>query len=48
MKCPECNGDGFTVEHDSPSRHSPEDGTCINCPIQVQCEFCQGGGEISE
>ena len=35
--CPVCNGVGYTAEHDLPSRHG-EDGECINCPIQVQCD----------
>lgn len=38
---------GYIAEHDLPSRHG-EDGECINCPIQVQCEQCQGTGEIEE
>ena len=43
--CPVCNGVGYTAEHDLPSRHG-EDGECINCPIQVQCENCLGTGII--
>jgi RecJ-like exonuclease len=43
--CPACNGMGFTAEHDSPSRHG-EDGECVSCPIQVQCETCEGTGKV--
>ena len=43
--CPVCGGVGYTAEHDLPSRHG-EDGECINCPIQVQCENCLGTGKI--
>lgn len=47
MNCPKCNGNGYTAEHDLPSRHG-EDGECISCPIQVQCENCLGTGKIDE
>jgi len=40
--CPDCNGDGFTAEHDSNDPH--EFGCCTNCPVQVQCDTCQGTG----
>lgn len=41
-KCPDCNGDGFTAEHDSPDNHP--NGECANCPIQVHCERCHANG----
>lgn len=44
-KCSVCGGFGYTAEHDLPSRHG-KDGECISCPIQVQCEYCEGTGEI--
>ena len=44
-KCPQCNGVGFTSEHDLPSNHAPN-GDCISCPIQVQCEVCEATGII--
>jgi hypothetical protein len=44
-ECKECKDDGFTAEHDSPNRHG-EDGECVNCPIQVQCESCRGGLDV--
>ena len=43
-KCDYCNGDGFTSEHDN---HPHMGGDCMGqCPIQVQCENCQGTGVI--
>ena len=48
MKCPKCSGDGYTAEHDLPSRHG-EYGECVSCPVQVECERCYGTGrEIIE
>ena len=47
MECPECNGDGFTSEHDSPDTHGG-DGECLTCPIQVQCHYCKASGVVSE
>ena len=47
-KCKICDGDGFTAEHD-PTDTRPEhyeQGDCITCPVQVQCENCQGTGEL--
>jgi hypothetical protein len=32
---PSCNDTGKYPEHDSTC-----DGTCKNCPVPVQCEFC--------
>jgi DnaJ-class molecular chaperone len=46
-ECPTCKGDGFTAEHDLPSRHG-EYGECLTCPIQVQCEDCGGTGTINK
>jgi len=48
QSCKKCEGNGYTVEHDSASNHSPEDGSCITCPIQVQCEDCLGTGELKQ
>ena len=39
-KCPVCDGDGCTVEHD------PNDPTG-QTPIQVQCDFCHAEGKIT-
>ena len=42
-KCKICNGDGYTTEHDIPANHG-EYGECLTCPVQVQCEKCEGTG----
>ena len=39
-KCPVCDGDGCTVEHD------PNDPTG-QTPIQVRCDFCHAEGKIT-
>jgi DnaJ-class molecular chaperone len=47
-KCDRCNGQGWTTEH-APMYMHDEDGSCNgNCPVQVQCEYCQGTGEVEE
>lgn len=45
-ECPKCNGFGYYAGHDLPNRHG-EDGECVNCPVQVPCEICDGTGEIA-
>lgn len=37
--CPDCNGDGYTAEHEPGC-----DGNCNHCPVQVQCERCYANG----
>ena len=45
MKCNICNGQGWTAEHSPYQGDHDEDGSCNgSCPIQVQCEYCQGTG----
>lgn len=42
--CLKCNGDGFTAEH---AEHPHPNGDCCGeCPIQVQCEYCEGIGYV--
>ena len=43
MKCENCEGRGYTVEHDPNCN-----GRCDYCPIQVWCEKCQGTGKPIE
>ena len=43
-KCIVCGGDGFTSEHDPNDPHI--NGQCSFCPIQVQCEACEGTGLV--
>ena len=45
LKCPDCNGNGWTAEHDPSDPHLS--GECSgSCPVQVQCERCIGTGKI--
>lgn len=44
IKCQICGGDGWYSEHDPDDPHI--DGICSTCPIQVQCEACEGTGTI--
>lgn len=46
MACKDCNGQGWTTEHDAPSTHNPETGECMSCPAQVQCGNCEGTGVV--
>jgi len=44
--CPDCDGFGYTAEHDP--THPHEGGDCEGyCPIQVQCQRCEGTGWIT-
>ena len=40
--CEECNGDGWTSEH---ANHPHENG-CDGCPVQVECDWCEGLGFV--
>ena len=44
--CPTCKGHGWDVGHNTPESHHPYDGSCLNCPVQVQCDDCSGTGKI--
>ena len=45
VKCPMCNGDGWTTEH---ANHPHPDGDCCGaCPIQEQCEYCRATGRMT-
>ena len=47
IKCPKCEGYGYTLEHDPHSIDRETDWhDCSSCPIQVQCEECCATGEI--
>lgn len=46
--CSDCGGQGWTAEHDLPSNHNPETGECISCPVQVQCNTCEGTGMVED
>lgn len=46
--CIICGGIGYTAEHSPYPYDHDADGNCNGaCPIQVQCEFCQGTGKVS-
>jgi len=44
--CPECNGDGFTGEHNPDSVDEHGEHYCDFCPVQVECFCCKGEGFI--
>lgn len=49
MKCPKCDGYGYTTEHHNGAYSHDENGNCMGyCPICVECEYCQGTGQIKE
>ena len=41
--CPKCEGVGWYADHDPNCN-----GSCDHCPVQVQCEECEGTGKIKE
>lgn len=43
QKCPVCNGDGYTSEHDS---HPHTHGCEGRCPVQAQCNNCGATGYV--
>jgi hypothetical protein len=45
-KCPDCQGDGWTAGHNPNDPH--ENGCSGSCPVQLQCETCQGTGKIKQ
>lgn len=47
VKCPVCNGDGYTSEHNPDSMDWDGEHNCDNCPIQVQCENCKATGKLN-
>lgn len=46
LKCPKCEGAGYTSEHDPMSRDEYGLHDCRYCPVQVQCEYCMGTGRV--
>lgn len=46
-KCAACNGDGWYADHSDAHYTYPDDG-CVGCPVQRQCENCDGTGQIRE
>lgn len=48
MKCPACNGKGYTDQHSMDDNAHDEAGNCNPgfCPVQEQCPHCQGTGDM--
>jgi hypothetical protein len=46
VPCPECNGYGWFADHSMEHCHNSHDPDCTKygCPVQVQCEKCNGKG----
>jgi hypothetical protein len=44
--CAECGGKGWYADHDRSDPH--ENGCSGSCPVQVQCEKCNGTGKGKE
>lgn len=47
--CPDCDGFGYTDEHDERAydAETGEHDCSMGCPIQVQCETCSGTGYVN-
>jgi hypothetical protein len=46
--CPDCGGEGYTAQHDPSMGAHDGEGNCLGlCPVQVQCERCEGTGKIA-
>lgn len=48
IECPDCQGHGYTSEHDDTSFDHEGQHCCSNCPVQAQCETCQATGKIQD
>jgi len=46
VPCTNCGGDGWYEGHAPPFEHDPDTGECIICPVQIECESCEGTGKI--
>ena len=43
--CPVCKGKGWIAGHNSSSQAHDGEGKCLGyCPIQIECEVCDGIG----
>lgn len=42
-ECTHCMGDGYQPGHDP---NDPHINGCSNCPIPVECEYCEGTGIV--
>lgn len=50
MKCSQCNGDGWYADHSLGHYQNSSDSDCskYGCPVQVECDKCNGTGVMSE
>jgi RecJ-like exonuclease len=50
MKCKNCDGEGWTAEHDpsDTSHEHMQEGQCSSCPVQMGCDTCQGTGMVED
>ena len=48
IKCSVCGGDGWYADHSLEHYHNSQDCDCskYGCPVQVECEICEGTGYI--
>ena len=48
VKCENCQGDGWHIDHSDRHYHTGDDESCeqAGCPVQRQCETCQATGYI--
>ena len=48
VKCPACDGQGWTAQHSTDANAHDEEGNCNPgyCPVQIQCETCHGTGKL--
>ena len=46
IKCPYCDGEGYTPEHNPESNDNGEHN-CNGCPIPVPCSYCYGNGRVT-
>jgi DnaJ-class molecular chaperone len=46
MKCPQCDGDGWYIDHSDRHYQTGDKETCeeAGCPVQRECEKCGGTG----
>ena len=50
MKCPNCQGDGWYVDHSDRHYGTGDSETCeqAGCPVQRECEYCEASGKVAD
>lgn len=46
INCAVCGGKGWYEDH-SDAHYAKPDGECPDCPVQRQCEKCEGRGFLT-